>query len=94
MVGVSLFHDEHTEVIATFLYPITAHILFLAEIELVANGADAFVGPYLPVAVGHEAFLADVQDIDHIAVIQQLHKSTLAQYGTVAVNKAGNPIYP
>ena len=63
MVGVSLFHDEHAEVIAAFLYPITARILLLAEIELVAYGADALVGPYLPIAVGHEAFLADVQDI-------------------------------
>ena len=89
-----LFHYEHAEVIAALLYPITACILLIAEIEFVAYGADALVGPYLPVTVGHEAFLADVQDIDHIAVIQQLHKSTLAQYGTVAVNKAGSTIYP
>ena len=65
-----LFHDEHAEVIAALLYPVAARILLLAEIEFVTYGADALVGPYLPVAVGHEAFLADVQNIDHIAMIQ------------------------
>ena len=78
VVGVTFFHDEHAEVIAAFLYPITACIPLLAEIEFVAYGADALVGAYLPVAVGHEAFLTDVQDIDHLTVIQQLHKSPLA----------------
>ena len=68
LVGVAFFHDEHAEVIAALLYPITACIPLLAEIEFVAYGADALVGPYLPVAVGHEAFLVDVQDIDHIII--------------------------
>ena len=72
-----VFHDEHAEIIAALPYPIAALILFLAEVELVSYGADALVGPYLPVAVGHEAFLADVLDINHITVIQQLHKSPL-----------------
>ena len=63
VIGISFFHYEHAEVIAAFLYPIAACIPLLAEIQFVAYGADALVGTYLPVAVGHEAFLADVQDI-------------------------------
>ena len=89
-----LFHDEHTEVIAALHYPIAARILLLAEIEFVAYDADALVGPYLPVAVGHEAFLVDVQDIDQIAIIQQFHESPLAQHGAVAVGKAGSLVHP
>ena len=89
-----LFHDEHAEVIAALLYPIAARILLLAEIEFVAYSADALVGPYLPVTVGHETFLMDVQDIDHIAIIQQFHKSPLAQHRTMALGKAGSLVHP
>ena len=89
-----LFHDEHAEVIAALLYPVASHILLLVEIEFVAYGADAIVGPYLPVTVGHEALLVDVQDIDHITVIQQFHESPLAQHRAVSVGKAGSLVHP
>ena len=94
VIGISFFHYEHAEVIAALLYPVASRILLLVEIEFVAYGADAIVGPYLPVTVRREAFLVDVQDIDHIAIIQQFHESPLAQYRTVAVGKAGSTIHP
>ncbi len=94
VIRVAPFHDEHAEVVTALLNPIAASILFLTEVQLIADGADALVGPYLPVAVGHETFLQDILDIDHLAIIQQLQESPLAQYGTVTVGKTGSPIHP
>ena len=40
-----LLHDEHTEVVAAPFDTVAAFILLLAEIKLVADGADTFVRP-------------------------------------------------
>lgn len=90
----SFLYDEHAEVVAAPLYPITAGVFFLTEIEFVADGTYTFVGPYLPVAIGDVAFLADVEYIDRRAVEEQVHKTAPAYHGTVAVGHAGGSIEP
>ena len=49
LVGIfilaTLFHDEHTEVVAAPFDTVAAFIRLLAEIKLVADGADTFVRP-------------------------------------------------